>query len=220
MQQLDNCFHIARRIVTVPPGKALSGVVAARFRLVYHSAFGYGGLQRRFNDEAWLSDRHGRRFVSGQATDTRLRLFHSAVARKNIPFRLLTNNSQRTRRDVVTKLGDWASTWKKSTSSPALWRPRDSLPIKSPAAPRSSLAKAACYGAAHQRLPDRGPRSGLRRGRRGPHVQPGAGRRGRANDSSRGQARSPRTSIPTARSKTACGPAAGRWSPCSKRPPA
>ncbi len=60
--------------------------------------------------------------------------FIDSLKRDQVPFLFLTNNSQRTQRDVATRLHAWASMWGRSTSSPAPWPPPASWRSRSQAA--------------------------------------------------------------------------------------
>ena len=62
--------------------------------------------------------------------------FIASLLDRDIPFLFLTNNSQRTRRDVATKLSRMGIAVEESTSSPARWR----RPASSPRRSRSGTA--------------------------------------------------------------------------------
>ena len=70
---------------------------------------------------------------------------------RDIPFRFLTNNSQRTRRDVATQAARaWASTSRRSTSSPARWRRPGSSPSRSRGGTAFVIGEGGLLTALHQ----------------------------------------------------------------------
>ena len=93
---------------------------------------------------------------------------------RDIPFRFLTNNSQRTRRDVVAKLvAHGHRRARKNTSSPARWRRPASSPSRSPSGTAFVIGEGGLLTALHQNgyaVVDHDPDYVVVG--EGPHVQP------------------------------------------------
>jgi len=83
-----------------------------------------------------LIDMDGVIYRGGQLIPGADRFIHDLRA-AHIPFLFLTNNSQRTRRDVATKLRRLGLEVGEDTSSPVPWRQPASSRARSQTAPRS-----------------------------------------------------------------------------------
>ena len=109
--------------------------------------------------------------------------FIARLLDENIPFVFLTNNSQRTRRDVATKLNRMGIDVTEEHIFTCAMATARFLAAQKPGGTAFVIGEGGLLQAlAQERLLDRRSRSGLRRRRRRAHVQHGNRRGGRAND--------------------------------------